>query len=209
MNENDVALNSPRAWLLASRPKTLTGAAVPVMIGLSTAWAHLNATGQPLKVVPAVLCMLFALIMLTLNRGGEYRDKWQKWLDLEEKIYRPLLLTVLPLTIGLFARIMDRITDRLALLLRKTVFRDAPIKPERVEGTVFTRFVGHGMDVIVAKLKGKSEVEPEYETRLALRAMEQKENNLVTMRSLSYGLMLACLGIFVMLGFILYLVFIK
>nr|MCR5311901.1 sodium:proton antiporter [Lachnospiraceae bacterium] len=157
----------------------------------------------------AIGALLFTLIMLTLNRGGEYSDKWPKWLDLEEKIYRPLLLTVLPLTIGLFARIMDRITDRLALLLRKTVFRDAPIKPERVEGTVFTRFVGHGMDVIVAKLKGKSEVEPEYETRLALRAMEQKENNLVTMRSLSYGLMLACLGIFVMLGFILYLVFIK
>ncbi|MBP5153090.1 MAG: hypothetical protein ILP13_09300, partial [Lachnospiraceae bacterium] len=87
--------------------------------------------------------------------------------------------------------------------------RDAPLKPERVEGTVFTRFVGHTMDVIVARLQGKSEVEPEFETKLALKAMEQKENNLVTMRSLSYGLMLACLGIFVMLGFILYLVFLN
>ena len=75
MNENDVALNSPRAWLLASRPKTLTGAAVPVMIGLSTAWAHLNATGQPLKVVPAVLCMLFALIMqIDANLVNDYFD---------------------------------------------------------------------------------------------------------------------------------------
>ena len=65
------------------------------------------------------------------------------------------------------------------------------------------------MDVIVARLQGKSEVEPEFETKLALKAMEQKENNLVTIRSLSYGLMLACLGIFVMLGFILYLVFLN
>ena len=148
------------------------------------------------------------MITFTLNRGGKYRDKWPGWLDIEEKIYRPMLLSVLPLTIGFFVRIMDRITDRLALLFRKTVFRDAPLKAERVEGTVFTRFVGHAMDVISAGIKG-TPVGTEYETKLALKSMEQKENNMVTMRSLSYGLMMACLGIFVMLGFILYLVFIR
>ena len=30
--------NSVKAWFLAARPKTLTGAAVPVMIGVSLAW---------------------------------------------------------------------------------------------------------------------------------------------------------------------------
>ena len=33
-----VRTDSPKAWLLAARPKTLTGAAVPVMIGLALAW---------------------------------------------------------------------------------------------------------------------------------------------------------------------------
>lgn len=57
----DVKKNSPKAWLLATRPKTLTGAAVPVMIGLAMAYSSL-ATHQFL-LLPAVLCLLFAFIM--------------------------------------------------------------------------------------------------------------------------------------------------
>jgi len=152
--------------------------------------------------------LLYALTALTLDKGGTYRDKWPKWLDLEEKVYRPALLTVIPLTLGLFARIMDKITDKFVLLLRKGVLRDAPLKADRVEGTVFTRFFGHAADVVLAGLKGEETVEPVIETKLAIKAMEQKETNLITMRSLSYGLLLACVGIFVMLGFILVLVFI-
>ena len=35
--KSDINTNSFRAWVLAARPKTLTGAAVPVMIGVSLA----------------------------------------------------------------------------------------------------------------------------------------------------------------------------
>ena len=38
MKEQEVKTNSLRAWVLAARPKTLTGAAVPVMIALALAW---------------------------------------------------------------------------------------------------------------------------------------------------------------------------
>jgi 1,4-dihydroxy-2-naphthoate octaprenyltransferase len=34
----DVKKDSLKAWILAARPKTLTGAAVPVMIALALAW---------------------------------------------------------------------------------------------------------------------------------------------------------------------------
>ncbi len=54
--------NSPKAWLLAARPKTLTGAAVPVMIG--TALAYLDAREFDIfSPTAAVLCFLFAFIM--------------------------------------------------------------------------------------------------------------------------------------------------
>ena len=61
---HDITQNSPRAWLLAARPKTLTGAAVPVMIGLALAYTDAGdyETGT-FKWVPAVLCMLFAMLM--------------------------------------------------------------------------------------------------------------------------------------------------
>ncbi len=47
--------NSIRAWILAARPKTLTGAIVPVLIGSSMAFSH----GQ-FKLLPTLLCALFA-----------------------------------------------------------------------------------------------------------------------------------------------------
>ena len=63
--EMEVKKNSLRAWFLAARPKTLTGAAVPVMIGLSLAWADARAYYEAgtFSWVAAVLCLLFALIM--------------------------------------------------------------------------------------------------------------------------------------------------
>lgn len=57
-------MNSPKAWLLAARPKTLTGAAVPVMIGLSIAWVDAKMYGDDVfSWTAAVLCLLFAFVM--------------------------------------------------------------------------------------------------------------------------------------------------
>lgn len=64
MSDNQVKRNSLRAWVLAARPKTLTGAAVPVMIGLSLAWADARGyQGDVFSWTAAVLCLLFAFIM--------------------------------------------------------------------------------------------------------------------------------------------------
>ncbi len=59
---SDIRQNSLQAWLLAARPKTLSGAAVPVMIGLALAWADAKDTDF-FNWTPAILCMLFAFIM--------------------------------------------------------------------------------------------------------------------------------------------------
>ena len=40
MSYSKVKTNSLKAWILAARPKTLSGAAVPVMIGTAIAWAE-------------------------------------------------------------------------------------------------------------------------------------------------------------------------
>lgn len=60
----EVKKNSLKAWFLAARPKTLTGAAVPVMIGLALAWENSKMyEGNVFSWVAAVLCLLFAFIM--------------------------------------------------------------------------------------------------------------------------------------------------
>ncbi|RRD00311.1 1,4-dihydroxy-2-naphthoate octaprenyltransferase [Prevotella sp. OH937_COT-195] len=74
MNEDNIIKNSARAWLLAARHKTLAGAAVPVMIGLSLAFADLRAAGT-FDWLPALLCMLFAFIMqIDANFINDYFD---------------------------------------------------------------------------------------------------------------------------------------
>lgn len=72
MSKTSIKLNSPAAWLLATRPKTLTGAATPVMIGAAWAYHHV---GQQLAPVPVVLCLLFAMAMqVTANYVNDYFD---------------------------------------------------------------------------------------------------------------------------------------
>ena len=53
-----IQTNSAKAWFLAARPKTLTGAAIPVMTGcgLAVAYGHFQW-------IPAILCFLFAFCM--------------------------------------------------------------------------------------------------------------------------------------------------
>ena len=82
--EEEVRLNSPRAWLLAARPKTLSGAAVPVIVALSMAWCDLSATG--FKLLPAILCLLFAFIMqIDANLVNDYFD-FRKGTDDEQRL---------------------------------------------------------------------------------------------------------------------------
>ena len=63
MNDTTIKQNSFRAWLLAARPKTLSGAAVPVLIGLALAYIDSLEYGDVFSWTAAILCMLFALIM--------------------------------------------------------------------------------------------------------------------------------------------------
>lgn len=73
MKEKTITQNSSKAWMLAARPKTLSGAAVPVMIGLSLSYADIGA--ERFDVIPALLCLLFAFIMqIDANFVNDYFD---------------------------------------------------------------------------------------------------------------------------------------
>ena len=71
--EQNVKTNSLSAWILAARPKTLTGASVPVMIGIAFAFKDLS--WENFQIIPALLCVLFAFIMqIDANFVNDYFD---------------------------------------------------------------------------------------------------------------------------------------
>lgn len=83
MKDTNVSVNSLKAWFLAARPKTLTGAMVPVMIGIAAAIA---LHGCKVRIVPAVLCLLFAFIMqIDANFVNDYFD-FMKGTDDEKRL---------------------------------------------------------------------------------------------------------------------------
>lgn len=67
-----VKTNSIKAWFLAARPKTLTAAAVPVLIGIGLA---IKDTQAHISCLPALLCLLFAWVMqIDSNLVNDYFD---------------------------------------------------------------------------------------------------------------------------------------
>jgi 1,4-dihydroxy-2-naphthoate octaprenyltransferase len=73
MEKDEIKTNSLKAWVLAARPKTLTAAAVPVMIGTAMAWNQTDGDG--FRYVAMVLCFLFAFVMqIDANFVNDYFD---------------------------------------------------------------------------------------------------------------------------------------
>lgn len=72
IDESNVKTDSCKAWLLAIRPKTLTGSAVPVIIGGALA---LSASGVSFQWIPWLLCLCFAMMMqIDSNLVNDYFD---------------------------------------------------------------------------------------------------------------------------------------
>ena len=87
---NEIKQNSPYAWFLAARPKTLTGAIIPVLLGSALAFSD----GQ-FKTAPALLCALFACGMqIAANFINDLFD-FQKGTDRREDRLGPLTLSCL------------------------------------------------------------------------------------------------------------------
>ena len=77
----DIRTNSAYAWLLAARPKTLTAALVPVLMGSGLAFSD-GAFQTPM----AVLCLLFACTMqIAANFINDLYD-YQKGTDREDRL---------------------------------------------------------------------------------------------------------------------------
>ena len=143
------------------------------------------------------------------KRGGSvYVNVWPQWLDLEELIYRPLLLRLLPAVLGVLCRIPDSLADAVVVLLRRTVYRNSPLPHERSEGNAFTERLGRVLNLIQSignhTWRRGNAAHRDYVHLAALKNEELKENNLIIRRSLSFGLLLCCVGLSLTLMYLIW-----
>lgn len=141
------------------------------------------------------------------DKSREYVNLWPKELDLEDNFYRPLLLGVLPMFGAFFARICDSLLDGIVVLLRRTVYKDRKIPVEYPEGNAITNTLGaiaEGFQDMFNRLRKSGKPKNvDYKHKIAVRYESDKENLFVISRSMSFGLMLFCIGLIITLVYLL------
>ena len=165
-------------------------------------FSRANLEGAAISIViGALVYLLFIRKVLIRREKGHYIyvNLWPSWLDLENLIYRPLLLTILPAVCGAVCRVFDTLVDLVVVILRRTIYRDSPLPHERSEGTVFTEAGGRVLNFLQYLAnhtwKRKNPSDRDYIHILAVKHEEIKENNMIIARSLSFGLLLFGIGL--------------
>ena len=161
-----------------------------------------------------LICALMGVVIYLLvirpffMKDNRYIDAWPKALDIEKFVYMPLIHAIC--FIGrVVTRTLDGLVDTIVVFLRKTVYKDAEVEIELIEGTKLTKYFGTIANTIQANnnkrrmrkaLRGEynpSEIaikHKDYVHILAVKYAGIRETKLVIYRTLSFGLLLFCIG---------------
>ena len=170
-----------------------------------------NLSGALISISIGVVVYVLVIRKLLMRKGKagerEYINAWPAWMDMENLIYRPLLLGFLPFVSRLICRVFDSFLDTLAVLLRKTFYRDSPLPHELPEGNGLTLIAGRVMN-FWRRLGNRihhrdGSGDKDYVHVLAMKYEEFMESNRIIERSLSFGLLLFCIGLSLTLIYII------
>lgn len=179
-------------------PENLKGAVISIVIGMG---------------------LYFLFIRKFLMKDGKYVDRWPEKLDLENLLYRPLLLKWLPgvfgkisalfgenkltaplakITLrisGILGRVFCDLPDALVLLLAKTVYRPTPeSSDDKVYASMAYR-LGKDIDILAIH-QGKEQEGGRHYAHLVYRSLEtiRKTTARIT-GNLSFALLMLCAAI--------------
>lgn len=176
---------------------------LPVAGGGQTAWfSWENLKGAGISMVIGIAVYLLVVRFGLMKKEGEekvYVNRWPAWLDLENLIYRPVLLRALPFVCGVCCRALDSGVDQAVILLRKTVYRDSRLPGELEEGTALTHAAGAALNGLQRAgnrvFWRRRPRDVDYEHKFAMIYEELWEDGRIIARSLSFGLLLFCVGL--------------
>lgn len=163
-------------------------------------WENLKGAG--ISIVIGILVYVFVVRLWLMRKEGNVRvyvNRWWSRLDLENTLYRPVLLKALPFVGGVCCRVLDSAVDGIVVFLRKTIYRDSRLPGELEEGTALTHAAGIAAGALQSmgnrSIWKKHPRNVDYEHRFALTWEELSEDSRIIARSLSFGLLLFCVGL--------------
>ncbi len=140
------------------------------------------------------------------NSRKEYINRWNSYLDLEDRLYRPILLRVLPFVFGVICRVLDSFVDAVVVLLRTTLYKDSKLPQELPEGTTLTHMcacvAAFFQHVGNLTFRRKRPANVDYDHKFAMIYEEWSENSTMIARSMSFGLLLFCVGLIFMIAYL-------
>jgi hydrogenase-4 component B len=172
-------------------------------------WTNLKGSVISIAIGLVLYVVVVRLLLMHKQADGsrEYVNRWWKYFDLEDYIYRPVLLSFLPAVFGAICLVLDRLVDILVVVLRKTIYKDSRIYKEMDEGNTVTLALGKMLnkgEALLNKTIWRNKTKKrDFKHLLAMKYTSFKENLGFIERSLSYGLILFCLGLCAVLIYLL------
>lgn len=170
-----------------------------------------NLKGSVISIIIGTILYLGVVRTLLMKKqtdgSKDYANRWWKYLDLEDYLYRPVLLRFLPAVCSSVCLVIDRLVDGIVIMLRKTIYKDSLVQNEMDEGNSVTYALGtlfnRGEAVLNKTVWRSMPRTTDYRHRFALKYTSFKENLGFIERSLSYGLILFCVGLCAVLIYLL------
>lgn len=170
-----------------------------------------NLKGALISVAIGAVVYIFVvrgLLMKEENGRKVYVNRIPAWMDLEESVYRPVVLHALPFVLAFFSRICDTLVDGAAGLLRATVFAPRKRKMSIWVGTKVTHMLGTVMDGAVALLNKtlfhNHPIKKSFVSVFAVSELEARQTFSLITGSVSFGLLLAAMGLAITLIYLLF-----
>lgn len=98
-------------------------------------WANIKGGLASLTIGVIVYFLIIRKCLMKEDENGNkvYVNAWPSKLDLEDLIYRPLMLKVLPFIGAFFSRICDSFVDTIVYIAKKTIFKPKKVSTRIVE----------------------------------------------------------------------------
>ena len=172
-------------------------------------WTNLKGAVISISIGLFLYFGFIRLFLMEKVKGKKvYVDRLPVWFDLEKNIYQPILLYFLPFVFGFFSRILDKMTDFVSLVLRRNVLKPKKKKRPVAVGTGTSYAIGYLLDSIVSLLNKtiyrKRPIQKLFVNLLAIRNMEVDATIAIVGRSVSFGLLLFCIGLVLTLLYLLF-----